>query len=675
MKDISRFSVKSLKKLIARAGLSIDGVFEKPDLLELAKQAQRKLEGNGKKGNKSVANTKAKPKKSAKAAWAGLSNKVDLTTEGNSGRRGMKNQNQKKRNNKPPAREKRGGRGGGRGRDNTSDSRRGGRVGGRGRGRGSGRRGRPRDRMDDGPPPKRRRNNDDNWKNREVVTWDDLSLSGGDPFSNSGDSRRGRDRGRGGRDRGGRERGGHSFEWEDRDRPSGRRGRDDDWGGNDRVRQAWHRRGGGGDNYEEREMTPELEPVVMRPAKANRLFIGGLWDHNDDKARQLVEDITGENSIKDIFVIENKHICFVTMKTVDDAMKVKEELDGKRIGRNNLYVRQASHKAMIWVGELSPAVSNEHLYRAFKRFGPVERAIVVADDKGVSLGHGFVQFEQKRSAGAAVQECRQRLFMLTQNGPPVRVAPYICHDIHDGVVEKFIPKRLSRDLCKPYYPTPGGVSHEFGMRFRKLREMYEAEKQVLREKYVQMEKEVYSDQRSAEDQEVMMRREEEQRLFELQQQQELDRQRMIAEMRQIRMDRIRGDLKRQHEFERMGREPVGGDPFMRRQGDAWAMPPGRREEPAPRSEYGGGFQDGRGPPRGNPADQWSQPRGDADLPAALGGPRNPNYDGPLGPGREQGLSNSSPFSNGRDDRPGGIPPTRSGFKSGAASGYKNRRWA
>lgn len=78
-----------------------------------------------------------------------------------------------------------------------------------------------------------------------------------------------------------------------------------------------------------------------------------------------------------------------------------------------LRVRFAPHNAAIKVKNLTPFVSNELLYKAFEIFGKIERALVKVDERGKSLGEGFVEFARKASATAAVRKCSERCYFLT----------------------------------------------------------------------------------------------------------------------------------------------------------------------------------------------------------------------------------------------------------------------
>lgn len=51
--------------------------------------------------------------------------------------------------------------------------------------------------------------------------------------------------------------------------------------------------------------------------------------------------------------------------------------------------------------------------QAFSQFGPVERAIVVTDDRGRPTGKGIVEFANKASARKALERCTEGALLLT----------------------------------------------------------------------------------------------------------------------------------------------------------------------------------------------------------------------------------------------------------------------
>lgn len=76
-------------------------------------------------------------------------------------------------------------------------------------------------------------------------------------------------------------------------------------------------------------------------------------------------------------------------------------------------MRFATHGAALTVKNLPQFVSNELLEEAFSMFGPIERAIVIVDDRGRPTGKGIVEFANKPSARKALDRCGDGAFLLT----------------------------------------------------------------------------------------------------------------------------------------------------------------------------------------------------------------------------------------------------------------------
>ena len=95
-------------------------------------------------------------------------------------------------------------------------------------------------------------------------------------------------------------------------------------------------------------------------------------------------------------------------------MKAISSLNGVSLKGRELRVRFAASSCSVKVSNLHPTVSNELLYNAFGTFGEVEHAVVVTDERGKSLGHGFVDFAKKSQAMAAIDRCRHGVFLLTK---------------------------------------------------------------------------------------------------------------------------------------------------------------------------------------------------------------------------------------------------------------------
>lgn len=103
--------------------------------------------------------------------------------------------------------------------------------------------------------------------------------------------------------------------------------------------------------------------------------------------------------------------CPQETKTLADIAKA--ELDDTVFRGRQIRVRFATHGAALSVKNLPQFVSNELLEEAFSMFGPVERAIVIVDDRGRPTGKGIVEFANKPSARKALDRCSDGAYLLT----------------------------------------------------------------------------------------------------------------------------------------------------------------------------------------------------------------------------------------------------------------------
>ena len=77
-------------------------------------------------------------------------------------------------------------------------------------------------------------------------------------------------------------------------------------------------------------------------------------------------------------------------------------------------MRFAASNSSVKISNLNPVVSNELLEEAFSQFGEVEKAVVVTDERGKSLGYGIVDFSRKSFAMNALRRCSEDHFFLTK---------------------------------------------------------------------------------------------------------------------------------------------------------------------------------------------------------------------------------------------------------------------
>ena len=114
-------------------------------------------------------------------------------------------------------------------------------------------------------------------------------------------------------------------------------------------------------------------------------------------------------------------------------------------------------------------------------FGPVERAVVIVDDKGRPTGDGIVEFERKPAASQCIAKCTDGCFILTGYPKPVIVEPLDQKDDEDGLPEKSIIRNnqfYTERETGPHFAPHGSHEQRLAMRWR---ELYELEKQIQEE--------------------------------------------------------------------------------------------------------------------------------------------------------------------------------------------------
>lgn len=110
--------------------------------------------------------------------------------------------------------------------------------------------------------------------------------------------------------------------------------------------------------------------------------------------------------------------------TRQNAEAAKAALDFMPMQQKPLRVRFATHGAALRVKNFSQWVTNELLELAFSVFGEVERAVVIVDDRGRSVGEGIVEFSRKQAAQQALKRCSEECFILTRSVAFKRILNY-----------------------------------------------------------------------------------------------------------------------------------------------------------------------------------------------------------------------------------------------------------
>ncbi|EPQ16276.1 Paraspeckle component 1 [Myotis brandtii] len=248
----------------------------------------------------------------------------------------------------------------------------------------------------------------------------------------------------------------------------------------------------------------------------------------------------------------------------------KAELDGTILKSRPLRIRFATHGAALTVKNLSPVVSNELLEQAFSQFGPVEKAVVVVDDRGRATGKGFVEFAAKPPARKALERCGDGAFLLTTTPRPVIVEPMEQFDDEDGLPEKLMQKTQQYHKEReqpPRFAQPGTFEFEYASRWKALDEMEKQQREQvdrnIREAKEKLEAEMeaarHEHQLMLMRQDLMRRQEELRRLEELRNQ-ELQKRKQIQLRHEEEHRRREEEMIRHREQEELRRQQEGFKP-------------------------------------------------------------------------------------------------------------------
>lgn len=288
-----------------------------------------------------------------------------------------------------------------------------------------------------------------------------------------------------------------------------------------------------------------------------RLFIGNL--PNDITEAEFKKLFAKYGEPSEIFINQSKGFGFIRLESRALAEIAKAELDDVPMKGRQLRVRFATHSAALSVRNLSPFVSNELLEEAFSQFGLVERAVVIVDDRGRSMGKGIVEFAHKPSARKAIDRCNDGVFLLTTTPRPVVVEPLEQYDDEDGLPEKLAqknPKYQKEREQPPRFAHRGSFEFEYSQRWKSLDEMEKQQRQQVeknireaREKLESEMEDAYHEHQANMMRQDLLRRQEELRRMEEMHSQEMQKRKEMQLRQEEERRRREEEMLRQREME------------------------------------------------------------------------------------------------------------------------------
>ncbi|XP_077193638.1 splicing factor, proline- and glutamine-rich isoform X2 [Paroedura picta] len=327
--------------------------------------------------------------------------------------------------------------------------------------------------------------------------------------------------------------------------------------------QQQQQQGPGGEKMSDAEGFKANLSLLRRPGEKTytqrcRLFVGNLpADITEEEFKRLFAKY-GEPG--EVFINKGKGFGFIKLESRALAEIAKAELDDTPMRGRQLRVRFATHAAALSIRNLSPYVSNELLEEAFSQFGPIERAIVIVDDRGRSIGKGIVEFASKPAARKAFERCTEGVFLLTTTPRPVIVEPLEQLDDEDGLPEKLAQKNpmyQKERETPPRFAQPGSFEYEYSQRWKSLDEMEKQQRDQVEKNMKdakdklesEMEDAYHEHQANLLRQDLMRRQEELRRMEELHNQEMQKRKEMQLRQEEERRRREEEMMLRQREME------------------------------------------------------------------------------------------------------------------------------
>jgi RNA recognition motif-containing protein len=160
--------------------------------------------------------------------------------------------------------------------------------------------------------------------------------------------------------------------------------------------------------YESRNILSNIDPRCnllvknLSPQVSAHLLFNTFIKYGDVRSSKLMVDIMGQS----------KGFGFISYYRWEDSVNAIEHLNNTELGGKNIkinYLEKGRHHVVkrnnIYVKEIPKKnFSDKELIELFNKFGKINSAIVLKDEKGESKGFGFVCFEKPEDAEKAQKE-------------------------------------------------------------------------------------------------------------------------------------------------------------------------------------------------------------------------------------------------------------------------------
>lgn len=211
-------------------------------------------------------------------------------------------------------------------------------------------------------------------------------------------------------------------------------------------------------------------PMQMLPAIPNDrvLYVGNLSpDVNDPAILTFFQQCSAPLSVRlmrDMYTGESRRFGFVTFNSEEEARHAQELLNHEKLDGFEMRISvkrtpsEFKAQANVFIKNIALEVGGRGLQKLCGQFGNVLSCIIRSDEKGNSLGYGFVQFETEEEARKAIEGLNEREFegkqLVVQQFQPQRTRTSF---LGNNVYLKNFPASWSKERIEQLLREHAGV--------------------------------------------------------------------------------------------------------------------------------------------------------------------------------------------------------------------------
>lgn len=193
---------------------------------------------------------------------------------------------------------------------------------------------------------------------------------------------------------------------------------------------------------------------INQSSSDSTLYVGNLSPFTDEtRLHSLFHpygNILTAKIMRDLYNQESRRFGFVSFATVEEALKAKEALNYQKV--DNFEIRICFKKltsdfkegANLFIKNIPKTVSTKQLDDLFSECGKIVSCSIRTDNKGVSLGYGYVQLETEEMAEAA----RLKFNGSTRFEQPISVEKFVSSKLRPAIKNNLYVKNFPQSWDK-----------------------------------------------------------------------------------------------------------------------------------------------------------------------------------------------------------------------------------